>query len=421
MSESITLRLEEIQVRERTRKDLGKLDDLHVSIKARGLLHPPVVRRDGDAWVLVAGLRRLTVIRDRLKWASTLCTVATSVADEVAAMRAEGEENVCRKQFAPSEAAALAARIRPLEEAAARERQQEAGRKHGRGQIADGNLPQAIEEKEQKKARSRTAKAVGYKARTLDKATEVARAADDESLPAPVREVAQKAVARMDKTGKVDGAHREVREAKERAAAEAKPAVVETGSYKLIHCRAKDLAVEPGTVDLIFTDPPYGKEWLDAWTELADLAVKALVPGGLVVAYSGQYWLPETMARLAAELDYFWCYAITHNGAFFQHRERHIQCAWKPLLVYRKAGDHPPPWHKDAVSEGQREKSDHEWQQAEVEAAYWIGKLTAPGSLIVDPFLGGATTAVAATKLGRRFLGCDIDKLRIAKGEERLA
>jgi DNA modification methylase len=32
-----------------------------------------------------------------------------------------------------------------------------------------------------------------------------------------------------------------------------------------------------------------------------------------------------------------------------------------------------------------------------------------PGELIIDPFLGSGTTAVAAVLEGRRFLGCDID------------
>ena len=36
-------------------------------------------------------------------------------------------------------------------------------------------------------------------------------------------------------------------------------------------------------------------------------------------------------------------------------------------------------------------------------------QVSEPGELILDPFLGSGTTAVAAVLEGRRFLGCDID------------
>ena len=33
-----------------------------------------------------------------------------------------------------------------------------------------------------------------------------------------------------------------------------------------------------------------------------------------------------------------------------------------------------------------------------------------PGDLVVDPFLGAGTTAIAAIRNGRVFAGCDIDE-----------
>ncbi len=38
-----------------------------------------------------------------------------------------------------------------------------------------------------------------------------------------------------------------------------------------------------------------------------------------------------------------------------------------------------------------------------------IDKHSDPGDMVVDPFLGSGTTALAADQLGRRFAGCDID------------
>ena len=43
-----------------------------------------------------------------------------------------------------------------------------------------------------------------------------------------------------------------------------------------------------------------------------------------------------------------------------------------------------------------------------------------PGDLILDPFLGSGTTAVAALSLGRRFIGCDNNRDYIDLAKARL-
>ena len=50
--------------------------------------------------------------------------------------------------------------------------------------------------------------------------------------------------------------------------------------------------------------PPYPKEYLHTWAELAEFAAYALRPGGHLLAMSGQMWLPEVMdAMNIPELD----------------------------------------------------------------------------------------------------------------------
>ena len=49
-----------------------------------------------------------------------------------------------------------------------------------------------------------------------------------------------------------------------------------------------------------------------------------------------------------------------------------------------------------------------------------IAKHSNPGDLVIDPFLGSGTTAVAALRLGRRFSGCDIDRGYVDIARERL-
>jgi site-specific DNA-methyltransferase (adenine-specific) len=47
--------------------------------------------------------------------------------------------------------------------------------------------------------------------------------------------------------------------------------------------------------------------------------------------------------------------------------------------------------------------------------------LTRPGDVILDPFVGSGTTAVAAARLGRRFVGYDISPVQVASVKRRLA
>lgn len=50
-----------------------------------------------------------------------------------------------------------------------------------------------------------------------------------------------------------------------------------------------------------------------------------------------------------------------------------------------------------------------------------IGSSSEPGDLVLDCFLGSGTTAAVAQKLGRRWIGCDINKSAIQTASKRLA
>src|ERR1039457_5826406 len=109
------MRIEQIQIGFRYRKDLGDLRPLVDSIAEVGLLHPVVVTPDGR---LIAGQRRLEACR-LLGWTD----VPVTVVDLYQAARGEAHENFVRKDLLPSEIVALKRAIEPLERRAARERQ----------------------------------------------------------------------------------------------------------------------------------------------------------------------------------------------------------------------------------------------------------------------------------------------------------
>lgn len=214
------------------------------SIRDRGLLQPIVVRPDGNSYALVAGGRRMEAMRS-LGRVEIDANVAESLADELEALLAEGEENTEREAFTPTEAVEHAERIRAVEEERAAERRRDAARRAAAesakvrsstpdenvtplfvqpGSIPEpsGNFPEGsraqppgrtAQEKAAAETRNRVAKATGMSGRTLEKARHVVEAARDPEAPEPVREAAREAQAVMDRTGKIDPAFKKVKQA----------------------------------------------------------------------------------------------------------------------------------------------------------------------------------------------------------------
>jgi DNA modification methylase len=179
--------------------------------------------------------------------------------------------------------------------------------------------------------------------------------------------------------------------------------------------------VPENSVNLVYTDPPYLAACLRCYEDLSRLASRILKDDGVLVAYAGKYFLPAIMQYLGSHLDYHWQIDLIHSGAAGRLNKRFIHCRSKPLLMYVKKGkNRRESWIDDVVQGTGREKQLHPWQQGEAEATHLIGKLTRPGDLVVDPFLGSGTFAAAAVKLKCHFVGCDVDEKAIATTRKRL-
>jgi 16S rRNA G966 N2-methylase RsmD len=65
------------------------------------------------------------------------------------------------------------------------------------------------------------------------------------------------------------------------------------------------------SIDLIFTDPPYGKEWLPLYKDLAKVASRVLKSGASLVANVGHCIIPEVKEYMKnAGLVYWWPIAV---------------------------------------------------------------------------------------------------------------
>ena len=220
---------------------------------------------------------------------------------------------------------------------------------------------------------------------------------------------------------------------RERLDAEQRSVLPKQGdSIRLYHCPFQKLeevaGIEPNSVSLVLTDIPYGQEFLPQVAELGAFASRVLVEGGLLVTYTGQYWLNKVLASFEPHLNYRWCKASVWEGpgnpahpGGRKQRDGRVVSKWKPILVYSKG-----EWTKegqwfDVSMVKAKEKFWHPWQEPLEEVERLVKDFSQPGELVVDPLGGGFTTAVACKRLGRRCISCDNDEKAVIRGQDRLA
>jgi len=186
-------------------------------------------------------------------------------------------------------------------------------------------------------------------------------------------------------------------------------------AYDIRVCSCKELFTSGIKPDVVLTDPPYSKEFLEVFSELAEACKD--VP--LVAVMSGQSYLPEVMERLCKHLKYRWMISyLTPGGQAVQQWPVKVNTFWKPVILFGEAIE----WFGDVAQSkaNDNDKRFHYWGQSESGMADLINRLTKPGQLICDPFLGGGATAITSLSLGRRFVGCDIDEKSVKITTHRL-
>jgi ParB-like chromosome segregation protein Spo0J len=177
------------------------------------------------------------------------------------------------------------------------------------------------------------------------------------------------------------------------------------------------------SVDAIVCDPPYNREGLPSYSMLSEFAARVLKPGRLCVAYCGKVWLPDHFDRLAEHLEYVWTGAIFLPGRHTIFRRKMIFGRWRPVAFFSAGTYDVRTTIVDALmAEGSGEKGpgDHPWQQTVGPFARLVEMAARPGELVLDPFLGSGTTALACLATGRRFLGCDVDPGAVSLALERI-
>ncbi len=195
----------------------------------------------------------------------------------------------------------------------------------------------------------------------------------------------------------------------------------------LIQGDVKRIPLPDESIDLIFTDPPYGKEYLFVFEELAKEAMRILKPGAFILIMCGGTYLNQIFSTLdKSGLNYFWKYEfyLTGKGGGFLwprgNTKVPIISRSKPILAYSKDNGLPRTGTLSVFTSNGADKRYHHWGQDVGSARYFIDCFSKKGDLILDPMVGGGTTLIAAELIERKYIGLDIDFKSCQTSKRRL-
>ena len=202
------------------------------------------------------------------------------------------------------------------------------------------------------------------------------------------------------------------------------------------------------SVDLVLTDPPYGINYLSPWTDNHD---KIANDGFEEWRKCLPLWL-EQLKRVLTDRGCCCCCCCgggkTPVTAIFTMEaikhfnliqtlvwKKFIGLGWKyrpayeNIIILSKSKDDYSFYDEtkscsnviEGFNQDIPQKGEHPTQKP-VELMQYLLKIhSKEGDLVLDPFLGSGTTAVACKNLGRRFIGIEISQTYVDIANKRLA
>jgi len=382
-------------------RDHGDIEPLKQSISELGLLQPLVINTDGT---LVAGRRRYQAVSE-LGYSQVPVRIVNL--DKLQQFKAAIEENTIRKNLTPAEEANAIAEYHRMKVVV-------------EGEAKRGRPENNLSESDKLAPRTQTKTAAELKVRRPQVSEALALSERIAAHPEHAAEL-EKIPERAGLNRRLKELEREARHAEAReTVAVADPAT----RWRLIHNHigAVTEELEPESVDLIVTDPPYPKEFLPLYSALSILGEKALKPGGSLLCMCGQYHLSEVLKQVSSHLSYQWTLAyLTPGGQSPQIWPRKVNTFWKPVLWFVK-GEYSGEWIGDVAKSAvnDNDKRFHDWGQSETGMADLVRRFATPGQTVLDPFCGGGTTGLVALSLDCYFIGADRSEEAITTSRRRL-
>jgi len=185
--------------------------------------------------------------------------------------------------------------------------------------------------------------------------------------------------------------------------------------------KCKDIPAN--SISLIYIDPPIHRWWLPLYGPLGELAFIVLEEGGGLVINAEYYTLPQIFDYMKnSGLKYWWEIVRKYNSPSAKILSKNVIANYKRLLWFVK-GQKPKisGFINDSVESKEPDIPINRWTQSTVEAEHVISKLTVQNDVVLDCLMGIGTTAIAAIKLKRRFIGIEKDADMLATARHRIS
>ena len=182
--------------------------------------------------------------------------------------------------------------------------------------------------------------------------------------------------------------------------------------------------LEDKSVDLVLTDPPYGANRDYENDDLSEVnhrefvnkylsESKRITRDNLVIIIGVKYQKPVTM-WLFNNMHYCWefCWwksnGMLNGKATFSKFEKVLWFAKNGGTYYRQKPEYTDVWNIPIRPD--KNNFGHPTPKDIKGINRILNLLSKPNDLILDPFLGSGTTAVACKELGRKCIGIEISK-----------
>lgn len=423
----------EVRTRQRSKIDPGPLTELREAILATGLLHPPVVWKDGDRFVLCAGERRFRAIEQLAKAKlSFICnneiippgiipvTLLSELLDESGRHLAELNENIVRVDLHWSDRCQALAQYHELMKA-----KTAPGVRHG----TEATAKQLIAEHPSLQGSASIDSAVHNLGSAIKEAVVVAAALSDPKVSGARN--AREAYAQV------------LKKQEDKLLAElARRSIVSAPEKATIELRNDDLltvlpSLEPAQFDLILGDPPYGisassggfrsrtavhHDYEDTPEVAKDIAQVILTEGFRLAKPRANLflfcdirlwaWLRDVAARTgwtAFPRPGIWL--KSHSEGLAPWGSQGFRITTEFFLYATKGGRGlvSSPTDLFDVPRVSRSEREHGAEKPDELMRRLIGCSTLPGESILDPCCGSGSSLVAAKALNRKGLGIEKD------------